>query len=119
MSAGVIALITLALLLTMILCGIQLSTSLMFTSVIGVFLVTGRFSTAMNVLSQSAWGAIRQYMFGVIPLFVLMGLLANLSGASQELYDSASLLLKKVRGGVGIATIIANAIFSLKSPCRR
>lgn len=112
MSAGVIALITLALLLTMILCGIQLSTSLMFTSVIGVFLVTGRFSTAMNVLSQSAWGAIRQYMFGVIPLFVLMGLLANLSGASQELYDSASLLLKKVRGGVGIATIIANAIFA-------
>ena len=56
-------------------------------------------------------GRVRQYMFGVIPLFVLMGLLANLSGASQ-LYDSASLLLKKVRGGVGIATVIANAIFA-------
>ena len=40
-------------------------------------------------------GAVRQYMFGVDSLFVLMGLLANLSGASQDLYDSASLLLKK------------------------
>lgn len=28
------------------------------------------------------------------------------------MYDSASLLLKKVRGGVGIATVIANAIFA-------
>ena len=112
MTPGMIALITLVMLLTMILCGIQLSTALMFTSVVGVFLITGRFSTAMNVLSQSAWAGIRQYMFGVIPLFVLMGLLANLSGASQELYDSASLLLKRVRGGVGIATVIANAVFA-------
>lgn len=112
MSAGLIAAITLSLLLILILSGVHLSTSLMFTSVVGVFLVTGRFSTAMNVLSQSAWGAIRQYMFGVIPLFVLMGLFANLSGASNELYDSASLILKRVRGGVGIATVIANAIFA-------
>lgn len=112
MSPGLIATITLALLVTLILSGVHLKVSLMITSVIGVFLVTGNFSTAMNVLSQSAWGAIRQYMFGVIPLFVLMGLFANLSGASQELYDSASLLLKRVRGGVGIATIIANAIFA-------
>lgn len=112
MSAGLIAIITLALLLILILKGVQLSTSLMITSVVGVFLITGRFSTAMNVLSQSAWAGIRQYMFGVIPLFVLMGLFANQSGASNELYDSASLILKRVRGGVGIATIIANAIFA-------
>lgn len=112
MSAGIIAIVTLALLLILILSGVHLKTSLMITSVVGVFLVTGNFTTAMNVLSQSAWGAIRQYMFGVIPLFVLMGMFANLSGASQELYDSASLLLKRVRGGVGIATVLANAVFA-------
>ena len=112
MSTGVVAAFSLILLLALIFSGVHLSTSLMFTSTLSVFLFTGRFSTAMNVLSQSAWGAVRQYMFGVIPLFVLMGLLANLSGASQDLYDSASLLLKKVRGGVGIATDVANAIFA-------
>lgn len=112
MSTGVVATFSLVLLLILIFCGVHLSTSLMFTSVLSVFLCTGRFSTAMNVLSQSAWGAVRQYMFGVIPLFVLMGLLANLSGASQDLYDSASLLLKRIRGGVAIATVIANAIFA-------
>jgi len=108
----VIALFSLVLLLVLIFCGIHLSTSLMFTSLVTVFFFTGRFAVAMNVLAQSAWGAVRQYMFGVIPLFVLMGLFANLSGASKDLYDSASLMLKKVRGGVGVATVVANAIFA-------
>ncbi|MCC8060626.1 MAG: TRAP transporter large permease [Clostridiales bacterium] len=112
MSTGAVAIFSLILLLVLIFSGVHLSTSLMFTSTLSVFLFTGRFSTAMNVLSQSAWSAVRQYMFGVIPLFVLMGLLANLSGASQDLYDAASLLLKKVRGGVAIATVVANAIFA-------
>lgn len=107
-----IALITLGLLLVLLMSGVHLATTLMVTSVVGVYLVTGRVSTSINVLSMSAWGSIRDYMFGVIPLFMLMGLFANLSGASQELYDSANLLLKKVRGGVGMATVVANAIFA-------
>ena len=111
-SPEIFALITLGILLVMLLSGIQIATSLMVTSVIGVFLVTGRFEVAMNVLSQAAWATIRQYMFGVIPLFVLMGLLVNLSEVSQELYDAASVLLKRVRGGIGITTVVANAIFS-------
>lgn len=112
MSPVFVAFFSVVLLLVLIFCGIHLSTSLMFTSVVTVFLFTGRFAVAMNVLAQSAWGAVRQYMFGVIPLFVLMGMLANLSGTSKDLYDAASLLLKKVRGGVGIATVVANAIFA-------
>ena len=112
MSPLEIALITLGLLLLLLFSGVHLVTTLMTTSLVGVFLVTGRMSTAVNVLSMSAWGSIRDYMFGVIPLFMLMGLFANLSGASKELYDSANLMLKKVRGGVGMATVVANAIFA-------
>lgn len=112
MSPLEIALITLGLLLILLFSGVHLTTTLMVTSLVGVYLVTGRVNTAINVLAMSAWGSIRDYMFGVIPLFMLMGLFANLSGASQELYDSANLLLKKVRGGVGMATVVANAIFA-------
>jgi len=111
-SPEMFALITLGLLLVFLVSGVHIGTSLMATSLVGVFLITGRFEVAMNVLSQAAWATIRQYMFGVIPLFVLMGLLVNLSGVSQELYDAASVLLKRVRGGVGITTVVANALFS-------
>lgn len=119
MSTGAVAALSLILLLALIFFGVHLSTSLMFTSVLSVFLFTGRFSTAMNVLSQSAWGAVRQYMFGVIPLFVLMGLLANLSGASQDLYDSASLLLKKVRGAASESRRLSPMRFSQLSQVLR
>ncbi len=70
MSPLDIALITLGLLLFLLFSGVHLATTLMVTSVVGVFLVTGRIQTAINVLSMSAWGSIRDYMFGVIPLFM-------------------------------------------------
>lgn len=54
MSTGFVAITSLILLLVLIMSGIQLSTSLMFASILGVFLTTGRVSTAMNVLAQSA-----------------------------------------------------------------
>ena len=84
MSPGLLAVITFCILMILILGGVHLCVSLMITSVIGVYLITGNFSTAMNVLSQAAWSKIRQYMFGVISLFVLMGILANLSGTSEK-----------------------------------
>ena len=49
MSTGTVALFSLVLLLALIFCGVHLSTSLMFTSVLSVYLFTGRFSTAMKI----------------------------------------------------------------------
>lgn len=112
MSAVAIAVITFVLLITLILIGFHLGISLMVVSILGIYLAVGHFDTAISVLDATAYSAIREYIFGVIPLFVLMGLLANLSGASRELYNAANEILKRVRGGVGIATIIANAIFA-------
>ncbi len=112
MSVGLIILITLLLLFVLIMLGVHLSISLMVTAVVTMLLSLGDLELAIKLLGTTTFSSIREYTFGVIPLFVLMGLFANLSGASKELYDSAGLMLKKVRGGVGIGTIIANAIFA-------
>ncbi len=112
MSPEVIALVTLAVLISLILVGFHIGISLMVVSILGIYLAVGSFETAISVLDATAYSSIREYIFGVIPLFVLVGLLANLSGASQELYNAANELLKRVRGGVGIATILANAVFA-------
>lgn len=111
-STGAIILISVLVLFVMLMLGIHLSISLMCTAMLTMFLSYGDLVMAINLLGTTTFSAIRDYTFGVIPLFVLMGLFANLSGASDELYDAASLLLKKVRGGVGMATVIANAIFA-------
>ena len=112
MSAEIVLVITLVILILLILQGLHLGVALMLTSVLGIFLAIGDFSTALNILGATSFSAIREYMFGVIPLFVLMGLLANMSGASHELYSAANEGLKRIKGGVGIATIVANAIFA-------
>lgn len=112
MSPAAIGLIALVLLLVLVLLGCHIGTSLMVMSVVGIFLCTGSANTAINILGTTAFSAIRDYTFGVIPLFVLMGLLANLSGASTDLFYAADALLRKVKGGLAIATVIANAVFA-------
>lgn len=112
MGTGLVILITLVLLFVLVMFGVHLSVSLMLTAVVTMLLAFGDIGLAVKLFGTTTFSSIREYTFGVIPLFVLMGLFANLSGASRELYDSAGLLLKKVRGGVGIGTIVANAIFA-------
>ncbi|MEJ2719215.1 MAG: TRAP transporter large permease subunit, partial [Deltaproteobacteria bacterium] len=58
---------------------------------------------------------ILSYTLAVIPTFVLMGLLANVSGATRDLYDAANAWFGRFRGGLAIATVAANAIFAAVS----
>jgi hypothetical protein len=52
---------------------------------------TGRSAVAMNVLAQSAWSAVHNTCWRHTPVCV-DGNVGNLSGASKDLYDSASLI---------------------------
>lgn len=68
-----IALVTVALLFVFVFAGVHISFTLMSLSFVGLFLVTSNFSTALSVLSTTAFNAIRTYTVCVIPLFQLMG----------------------------------------------
>ncbi|MEC7490703.1 MAG: TRAP transporter large permease subunit [Pseudomonadota bacterium] len=65
-----------------------------------------------RLLALSAGESMQQYEFGVIPLFVLMGLLVSISGIGRDTYDVANNLFRKLRGGLGTATVGANAVFA-------
>lgn len=97
----------------LILLGFHIGVALAATSFVGVYLIVGmRLSVPMSLLGSTAYNAIADYVFAVIPLFVLMGLLAMASGATRELFDAAKSLTGRARGGVGIATVAANAVFA-------
>lgn len=105
--------LSVAMVSVMILLGFQIGVALSATSFVGVYLVTGhRLNVAISLLGSTSYNAIADYVFAVIPLFVLMGLLTMASGATTELFDSARSLSGRMRGGVGIATVAANAIFA-------
>lgn len=112
MDATVIGLISIAALFGLILIGFHIGIALMLTSFAGVYFITGRLTVGANLLKTTAYSAIADYVFAIIPLFIFMGLLTTAAGATRELFTSAEQLLRRVRGGVGIGTVVANAVFA-------
>ncbi|MGE5145714.1 MAG: TRAP transporter large permease [Candidatus Eiseniibacteriota bacterium] len=108
-----VGLVSVLALTVLVLVGLHVGVALSLTSFVGLYLVTGqRMDVAGNTLASTAFNSIADYVFAVIPLFVLMGLFAMASGATRDLFDAAKSLLGRTRGGVGIATVAANAVFA-------
>ncbi|MCX5914802.1 MAG: TRAP transporter large permease, partial [Deltaproteobacteria bacterium] len=107
-----IAIISVGFVFFFILMGVHIGVSLATVSVLGIWAITGKASVAINILQTTSYSAVMDYVFAVIPLFVLMGLFSTLSGATKELFDSANYFLGRIRGGMGIATVLANAVFA-------
>jgi len=63
-------------------------------------------------LIQTTYAGIASFSLLAIPLFMLAGNLMSESGITEELANFARLLLGHIRGGLGMATIFASAIFA-------
>jgi C4-dicarboxylate transporter, DctM subunit len=92
--------------------GVHVGVALALISFVCVWGVRGDMSTAGKLLALSIGESMQEYEFGVIPLFVLMGLLVSVSGIGRDTYDVANHIFRKVRGGLGTATVGANAVFA-------
>lgn len=96
----------------LVLSGVPISFSLILTSFVGMYLITDKLDIAFNLLTAVAYSGVRDYVFAVIPLFVLMGAFMTNSRAAEALFTAIHYLLKKVRAGLAIATVGANAVFA-------
>ena len=112
MSATTIALGSLVLMLVMIWAGMHVAVVLGVVSFVGVSLIKGDITIAANLLAQAASDAIASHIFGVVPLFVLTGLLVAIADIGKDAFEVANQLLRRLRGGLGIATVASNAVFA-------
>jgi C4-dicarboxylate transporter DctM subunit len=62
---------------------------------------------ALKLVGQTSLRTVTDYTFGVIPMFMLMGALVSASGLSREMFKAADAFLGHLRGGLGIATVVA------------
>ncbi len=74
---------------------------------IGGFAVLTSLNPALKLLELSPIRSLTDFNFGLVPLFVLMGTLANASGMSRELFNAANSWLGHLRGGLALSTIAA------------
>jgi len=107
-----IGLLSIAGILFLIYAGMHVAVALTLLSLLGVWLIKDNWTIATKLLALAASDSISGYIFGVVPLFVLMGLLISVSGIGKDTFDVANRLFKGVRGGLGISTVAANAIFA-------
>jgi tripartite ATP-independent transporter DctM subunit len=79
--------------------------------VTGFGLLAG-FGPALKLIGQTSMRTVTDYTFGVIPMFLLMGAFVTNSGMSRELFRAANTFIGHLRGGLGLATIVACAGFA-------
>src|SRR5450759_2016510 len=97
--AGMVALIAV---------GLQIGIALVLLSLVGVWLIKDNFELALKLIALASYSGIQDYLFATIPLFVLMGLLVSISDVGKDTFEVAEALLKRVRGGLAMATVAAN-----------
>ena len=107
-----IGLVSVGLMVLLIYAGMHVGVALTLLSFIGVWMIKGNVVMASKLLALAAADSIFRYVFGVIPLFVLMGFLVSSADLGRDLFDVANWALRKIRGGLGLATVAANAGFA-------
>ncbi len=99
-------------LIVLVLLGIHIGVALLAVGFFGVGLVGDNMDRAMRLVYMAAYNGIADYIFATIPLFVLMGLLVSISNVGKDTFTVAEVLLRKLRGGLGVATVAANTVFA-------
>ncbi|MEN9063290.1 MULTISPECIES: TRAP transporter large permease [Ponticoccus] len=96
----------------MVMGGMFVPIALILCSFLGVWAIKGSPILAAKMLGLAANDAIASYFFGVVPLFVLMGFLVSESGIGRDAFDVANAMFRRIKGGLGVGTVAANAIFA-------
>lgn len=96
----------------LVLFGLHIAVALTAVGFAGIWLIRDDVEMAMRLLYLSAYNGVADYIFATIPLFVLMGLLVSISNVGKDTFDVAEALLRRVRGGLGVATVAANTVFA-------
>lgn len=105
-------LILIGTLLALVFSGIHIAVALGLCAMLGLFLMTGDVQAMISFASSTAYEALRDYVFAVIPLFMLMGEFLAKCGAARDLFTLVNRSMNRIRGRLGVATVLANALFA-------
>jgi C4-dicarboxylate transporter, DctM subunit len=106
-----IALWSFPVLLSLVFLRAPIALAMIGIGVVGTWIVIGTPMMTLNQLKTLTYGTFSNYSFSIIPLFLLMGQFATLSGMSRALFGAAETFLGHRKGGVAMAAVGACAGF--------
>src|SRR5512132_870380 len=99
-------------LLALVFAGVHIAIALGVTAALGIYLMMGDIEVVRTFVANTAYEALRDYVFAVIPLFMLMGDFLAKCGAASDLYALINRMMRQIPGRLAIATVFANAVFA-------
>lgn len=105
-------LILVAVLLTLVFTGVHIAVSLGTAAMLGIYLMTRDLGVVANFVGSTAYEAVRDYVFAVIPLFMLMGEFLAKCGAATDMFTLINRATRLVPGRLAVATVLSNAVFA-------
>lgn len=107
-----IGLISVVAIVFLIYAGLYIPIALGMVSIVSIWLMRDNFTLSLNLLKIAVGDSAMVYSFATIPLFTFMGLIVSKAGLGRDIYEVMTMRFRKVKGGIGMATVGANAVFA-------
>jgi C4-dicarboxylate transporter DctM subunit len=111
MSPEVIGFVGFALMIIMILLGVNVAFALIALGIAGLVIIIG-VGPALSSLAIISFERASAYDFAVAPLFLLMGAFVSRSDIGKEAYTMARAWVGQLKGGLAMATSVACGLFA-------
>jgi len=102
------------LLLALLALGIPVAISLALAGSVGIWMMSG-LTTLLGILTTAPQSSLGSYELLTVPMFILMAELMGMSGISSSLFRAVAAWAGKLKGGLGISTVITGALFGAVS----
>ena len=112
MSPVEIGMMSVGAIVVLVYMGLYIPVALGLVSFCSIWLMSGKSILAFNFLKVAVGDGVTEYTFATIPLFTVMGLLVSKAGLGRDIYDVMNSACRRVMGGIGMATVGANAVFA-------
>jgi len=106
MNADVVAIGGFVVLFALMFLRVPVGMAMGLVGVVGYSIIVGPWP-ALKLVGTTSMRTVTDYTFGVVPMFMLMGALVSVSGVSRELFRAANSMIGHLRGGLGVATVLA------------
>jgi tripartite ATP-independent transporter DctM subunit len=110
-SNVLIGLLSFPVILLLIFLRVPIGLAMLGVGIFGSWLLTGTVNPVMAQFKSLTYSTFASYSLSVVPLFILMGQFATLSGMSAALFNAAASWLGHRKGGVAMAAVGASAGF--------
>lgn len=101
-----------AMLIVLLLLRVPVAFALLFPSLV-YFAVEGQ--TAIQMLAQQTVAGVNSFPLLAVPLFIMLGNVANITGIADQLFDSATALFGRIRGSLGYVNVFTSFAFAWMS----